>query len=72
MKNLFLTCLDQVIDLDYVIAIEILDEQSPFSLVNYHLTTGYVVSSRHKTRESAIAEKWSAYQQMRKNERCDR
>ena len=64
MPKLFLTECDQIIDLDYVAAIEIFDGPGKSSSLQFHLATGVTVVSLHSCHESAVTEKWDAFQQM--------
>ncbi len=64
MPKLFLTGNDQIIDLDYVAAIEILDGPATYSSVHFHLSTGVTIVSPHDSHDSAATEKWQAYQRM--------
>ncbi len=61
MTNIFLTEHDQIVNLVFVAAIEIDDKFN----VLYHLNSGAILSSGHGDRESASAEKWEAFEQMR-------
>jgi hypothetical protein len=62
--NLFLTGSDQIIDLNYVAAIEVVDVPPKYSSVHFHLSTGVTIVSPHDSHEAAVTEKWQAYQQM--------
>lgn len=62
LKNLFLTQRDQIIDLNFVIAIEcgtFIENNKGF--VDYSLSTGKTIRAVHETSEKAIEEKWKAY-----------
>lgn len=65
MKKLFITGEDQIIDLNYIVAIEIVDQPPSYTQVYFHLATGVTIVSRHDNCESASAEKWQAYRQLK-------
>jgi hypothetical protein len=55
MRNLFLTSNDQIIDLVYVVAIEVISvDFEKGNYVDYTLTMGKVIRSSHATKDSAV------------------
>ena len=64
VPKLFLTGHDQIIDLDYVAAIEIMDGLAKYASVHFRLSTGVTIVSRHDSHEAAATEKWQAYQRI--------
>jgi hypothetical protein len=70
MQNLFLTASDQIVDLNFVAAIEVVDAPVKYSAVHFHLSTGVTIVSPHTSHENAVAEKWDAYQRMTPNNRA--
>ncbi|WP_419206000.1 hypothetical protein [Photobacterium leiognathi] len=63
MIKKFLTDNDQVIDLEYVIAIEVQTVCNAF-IVEYTFINGKVIKSIHMDAELASKEKWAAFKLM--------
>ena len=61
--KIFLTNNDQVIDLEYVIAIDVQDVCNVF-VVEYTLINGKVIKSINMDSELASKEKWAAFKLM--------
>ena len=64
MRHLFLTSNDQIIDLVHVVTIEVIDFEKG-SYVDYTFSMGKLIRSSHETKESAINEKWKAFEMMK-------
>ena len=66
MRHLFLTNNDQIIDLVHVVAIEVISiDFEEGNYVDYTFSMGKVIRSSHETKESAINEKWKAFEMMK-------
>lgn len=62
MQKIFLTATDQIIDVNFVIGIEVENATDKYSNVIYHLSTGVTIVSRQVNHDAAVEEKWQAYQ----------
>jgi uncharacterized protein related to proFAR isomerase len=66
MRHIFLTENDQIIDLVHVVAIEVISiDFEKGNYVDYMFSMGKVIRSSHATKESAVNEKWKAFEMMK-------